>query len=294
MTQKVLRLKRARRSPRAEIVAIRLTPELESAVQDRAELEATSVSEVIRSALYAYLDDSGPPPLVCDNRSRQDRESLSPRLPVSSCHGRIRERGPRRRIMFSDSSLSEGSTGEPTNFGQTTCWNTARACQSLWSKPSGPMRFPDKGLQQAKRYAQLLDVPFAYSTNGRGIVEDDRNTGIERANLVGFPPPDILWARYREWKGIRGWLRGRWPRLPFTRALRNPDGSAGRRGTTSDGHERVCRCFLRGDKRLLLTMATGTGKTFVSMQIVWKLWRSAWRPGRNPRFLVSSRPKYPR
>jgi len=54
-----------------------------------------------------------------------------------------------------------------------------------------------KGLQQAKRYAGLLDVPLAYSTNGTTVVEDDRNTGIETDSLTGSPSPDALWSRYR-------------------------------------------------------------------------------------------------
>lgn len=53
---------------------------------------------------------------------------------------------------------------------------------------------PGKGMQQAKNYARLLDVPFAYSTNGKGIVEDDRDSGLEKENLDAFPSPDQLWV----------------------------------------------------------------------------------------------------
>jgi len=145
---------------------------------------------------------------------------------------------------------------------------------------------PGLGLQQAKNYAQLLDVPFAYSTNGLGIVEDDGNTGIERDNLSDFPPPDILWARYREWKGIDDNSVADGLLLPFNRSLRNSDGSVKEpRYYQRTAINRTVKAILNGDKRILLTMATGTGKTFVSMQIVWKLWQSAWRPGRNPRIL---------
>lgn len=145
---------------------------------------------------------------------------------------------------------------------------------------------PGKGMQQAKVYGQLLDLPFAFSTNGKGIVEDDRDTGKETANLTGFPSPAELWKRYRAWKGIveddvaDGLL------LPFNRALRNPDGSVKEpRYYQRTAINRAVEAILRGDDRLLLTLATGTGKTFVSMQIVWKLWKSGWRPGRNPRIL---------
>jgi type I restriction enzyme R subunit len=61
---------------------------------------------------------------------------------------------------------------------------------------------PGKGMQQAKKYARLLDLPFAYVTNGQGIVEDDRDTGVETEYLPGFPSPADLWDRYRVWKGI--------------------------------------------------------------------------------------------
>ena len=145
---------------------------------------------------------------------------------------------------------------------------------------------PGKGLQQAKNYAQLLDLPFAYSTNGKGIVEDDRDTGLENDRLTAFPSPDELWARYRAWKGIVEDSVADGLLLPFNRALRNADGTVKEpRYYQRTAINRSVEAILRGDKRLLLTMATGTGKTFVSMQIVWKLWKSGWRPGRNPRIL---------
>jgi type I restriction enzyme, R subunit len=145
---------------------------------------------------------------------------------------------------------------------------------------------PGNGLQQAKDYAQLLDLPFAYSTNGKGIVEDDRDTGLENDKLVAFPGPEELWARYRAWKGITEDAVADGVVVPFNRTLRNADGSVKEpRYYQQTAINRSVAAILGGKKRLLLTMATGTGKTFVSMQIVWKLWRSGWRPGRNPRVL---------
>jgi type I restriction enzyme R subunit len=145
---------------------------------------------------------------------------------------------------------------------------------------------PGKGLQQAKNYAQLLDLPFAYSTNGKGIVEDDRDTGLETDKLTAFPTPDELWDRFRAWKGIVDDSIGDGLLLPFNRALRNPDGTVKEpRYYQRTAINRAVQAILAGDNRLLLTLATGTGKTFVAMQIVWKLWQSHWRPGRNPRIL---------
>ncbi len=143
-----------------------------------------------------------------------------------------------------------------------------------------------KGLQQARNYAGLLDVPFSYATNGRGIVEDDRNTGIERPDLAGFPSPEVLWARYQEWCGIDDAVVAEGLLLPFNRSLRNGDGSVKEpRYYQRTAVNRAVRAVLDGDQRILLTMATGTGKTFVAMQIVWKLWNLSWRPRRNPRIL---------
>lgn len=145
---------------------------------------------------------------------------------------------------------------------------------------------PGKGLQQAKRYAHLLDVSLAYSSNGKGIVEDDRDTGRETENLDSFPGPDELWARYRAFKGLDAQLAAAGVALPFNRSLRNFDGSVKEpRYYQRTAINRSVAATLRGDKRLLLTMATGTGKTFAAMQIVWKLWNSGWRQDRHPRIL---------
>lgn len=145
---------------------------------------------------------------------------------------------------------------------------------------------PAKGLQQAKNYGRLLDLPFAYGTNGKGIVEDDRDTGVETERLAAFPSPDELWRRYRAWKGLVDDPVADVVVLPFNRALRNADGTVkAPRYYQRTAINRSVAAILRGDKRLLLTLATGTGKTFVSMQIVWKLWQSEWRSDRKPRIL---------
>lgn len=145
---------------------------------------------------------------------------------------------------------------------------------------------PGKGLQQAKNYAELLDLPFAFSTNGKGIVEDDRDTGLESDKLTAFPTPDEIWKRYRAWKGIVDDSVADALLLPFNRDLRNPDGTVKEpRYYQRTAINRAVQAILAGENRLLLTLATGTGKTFVAMQTIWKLWQSGWRSGRNPRVL---------
>jgi type I restriction enzyme R subunit len=147
-------------------------------------------------------------------------------------------------------------------------------------------RLPADGLQQGKRYAERLDVPFAYATNGLGIVEHDYDTGLDTV-VNTFPSPDVLWRRYRAWKGITEDLAADTITLPFNRDLRLPDGRIKEpRYYQRIAIERTLTAILEDQRqRVLLTLATGTGKTFVALQVIWKLWESNWREGRKPRFL---------
>ncbi|MCL4291363.1 MAG: DEAD/DEAH box helicase family protein [Thermoleophilia bacterium] len=146
-------------------------------------------------------------------------------------------------------------------------------------------KLPTDGLGQAKRYALRLGLPLAYSTNGKGIAEHDFDTGAETL-LDAFPSPEEAWRRYRAWKGIVDDQRAEILRFPFSRALRNPDGTVKEpRSYQRVAIQRALEAITNGNKRALLTMATGTGKTFVAMQIVWKLWSKRWPGDRRPRIL---------
>ncbi|MEX1046849.1 MAG: DEAD/DEAH box helicase family protein [Actinomycetota bacterium] len=145
-------------------------------------------------------------------------------------------------------------------------------------------KLPSDGLQQSKRYAEMLDVPVAYSTNGKGIVEFDFDTGVE-TDPDEFSSPDATWDRYRRYKGIVPAAEDVLT-LPFNRDLRRPDGAVKEpRYYQRVAIDRAHAAITAGDKRVLLTMATGTGKTFVALQIVWKLWKQAWPQGKKPRVL---------
>jgi type I site-specific restriction endonuclease len=147
-------------------------------------------------------------------------------------------------------------------------------------------KLPGDGLQQAMRYAQMLDLPFAYATNGRGIVEHDYDTGLER-DLAEFPTPEELWRRYRAWKGIVEDAVADTLLLPFNRDLRLPYGRIKEpRYYQRVAIERALHAILNERRRrILLTLATGTGKTFLALQIIWKLWSGPWRSERKPRIL---------
>ena len=140
---------------------------------------------------------------------------------------------------------------------------------------------PGAGLQQAKEYAEILGLKFAYSTNGHGIIEFDYLTGQE-SELSQFPTPDELWARLCASQGLDG--------RTATRLLAPFNLLSGKtpRYYQEIAVNRTVQAILQGKRRILLTMATGSGKTDVAFQICWKLWSIRWnRTGehRRPKIL---------
>src|ERR1035441_8214954 len=138
------------------------------------------------------------------------------------------------------------------------------------------------GLQQVKEYAVILDLKFAYATNGKEIIEFDFLTGIERV-VETFPTPAELWARL---------LAAQKLATDVVERLLTPFNLSN--GKIPHYYQRIAidramSAILQGKKRVLLTMATGTGKTIVAFQICWKLWSSKWNakgdPTRKPRIL---------
>lgn len=144
---------------------------------------------------------------------------------------------------------------------------------------------PDTGgLTQAKEYARSLNVRFTYSTNGTGLYEVDMETGREGhvADLPAFPSPDDLWQRtYPD----RDHWRDRFAEVPFE----DRGGNWKIRYYQDNAVEKALDAIADGRKRILLTLATGTGKTAIAFQIAWKLFHSRWNrggePNRRPRIL---------
>lgn len=133
------------------------------------------------------------------------------------------------------------------------------------------------GVQQAKEYAEILKLWFAYATNGHVIIEIDYLTGNER-EIDRFPTPEELWRRLVTAKVVAEPAAKHWLE-PFNL-------SSGKRPRyyQSTAISRVIESILLGQRRVLVTMATGTGKTFVAFQICWKLWQSRWnRAGQHRR-----------
>lgn len=137
------------------------------------------------------------------------------------------------------------------------------------------------GLQQAKDYAEVLGLKFAYSTNGEGIVEYDFTSGLESV-LPSFPSPDDLWTRLKHSEGINDEQADRLLASFYLHPGRTP------RYYQEIAINRIVQSVLTGKLRILVTLATGTGKTLIAFQVCWKLWQSRWnRTGehRRPKIL---------
>ncbi|MCX5826299.1 MAG: DEAD/DEAH box helicase family protein [Deltaproteobacteria bacterium] len=138
------------------------------------------------------------------------------------------------------------------------------------------------GMQQAKDYAKMLGLNFAYATNGREIIEFDYFTGKETI-VLAYPTPADLWARYRAGKGLADDTVAARLTTPMNHIV-----GKGERYYQEIAINRAVEGILTGRRRQLLTMATGTGKTAVAFQICWKLWNARWnRTGeyRRPKIL---------
>lgn len=154
-----------------------------------------------------------------------------------------------------------------------------RADYILFYKPNLPIALIEAkdntypiggGMQQALDYGEILDIPFVYSSNGDGFIEHDRTIGKEKELLLdAFPPPLDLWSRYklaRDFSTEQETIvtqdyyfdaSGKKPRYYQEIAI-----------------NRAIEAIVKGQNRILLVMATGTGKTYVAFQIIWRLWKS--------------------
>jgi len=184
-------------------------------------------------------------------------DQIQPQYPITAGRVVFRGRRPEREEELRADYALEVSPGFPLAVVEA---------KREYAKPAD-------GLQQAKEYAQLLDLPIALATNGKGVAEFDFHTGVERT-LDRFPRPDEIWERFRAWKGIADNTVAEILLEPFNRVLHNTDGSA----KEPRYYQRIAihgavAAILSGRRRVLLTMATGSGKTFTAMQIVWKIWR---------------------
>ena len=164
-----------------------------------------------------------------------------------------------------------------------------RADYVLYYKPNIPIAVVEAkdsthaigdGMQQALDYAETLNIPFAFSSNGDGFVFHDRTgTGAELEStlaLDAFPSPEDLWARYRAWKGLNPGAES-----VFLQDYFDDGGDKTPRYYQVNAINAAVEAIVKGRQRILLVMATGTGKTYTVFQIIWRLWKA----GRKKRIL---------
>ena len=165
----------------------------------------------------------------------------------------------------------------------------SRADYILYYKPNIPIAVIEAkdnnhpvggGMQQALEYAKMLDIPFAFSSNGDAFVLHDRTGQSAQMEtelpLDSFPKPEELWAKYQAWKGL----------APEGMALMLQAFHEDATGKEPRYYQRIAinntiEAIARGQNRILLVMATGTGKTYTAFQIIWRLWKA----GRKKRIL---------
>jgi type I restriction enzyme R subunit len=160
-----------------------------------------------------------------------------------------------------------------------------RADYILYLKPGVPLAVIEAkdnthavgdGMQQALEYAEMLDVPFVFSSNGDAFLAHDRTGAtkpVEReVTLDDFPGPDELWRRYATWKGL---TREAEP-VVTQDYYSDPSGKLPRYYQLN-AINRTIEAIARAQNRLLIVLATGTGKTFTAFQIIWRLWKAKAR-----------------
>src|SRR5579863_1909367 len=164
-----------------------------------------------------------------------------------------------------------------------------RADYILYYKPNIPIAVIEAkdnnhsvgdGMQQALDYAVTLNIPFVFSSNGDGFVFHDRTgtSADKEASLTldQFPSPDDLWQKYRSWKR----LTPDEERIVLQDYYDDASGKAPRYYQINAVNAAI-EAIAKGQNRVLLVMATGTGKTYTAFQIIWRLWKA----GRKKRIL---------
>ena len=224
---------------------------------NEAETRAEHIDPALKAAGWGVVDGS-----------RVRREVIAP--------GRLQGRGQRTQADIADYVLIYRNT--KLAVIEAKAWDKAHT----------------EGLGQAKKYAAKLAVRFTYSTNGQAIYGVDMASGAE-GDVASYPTPDALWAMtFADADPATATWRDRFAAIPFE----DKGGAWQGRYYQDIAVSRVLEAIAAGPKlpslRLLLTLATGTGKTFIAFQLAWKLFQSRWNladwrggtaPSRRPRVL---------
>ena len=211
-----------------------------------------------------------------------DKKSLSERdictkyiLPAIQSAGWDPMNQLREEVSFTDGRIMV--QGKTVKRGKTK-----RADFVLYHKPNLPLAIIEAkdnkhsvsdGMQQALNYSEILQIPFSFSSNGDAFSFHDRTGQSDprerELTLDQFPSPAELWKRYCQWKNLDDW------KADLVAQDYYDDGSGKTpRYYQANAINRTMEAIVSGQDRLLLLMATGTGKTYTAFQIIWRLWKA--------------------
>jgi type I restriction enzyme, R subunit len=211
------------------------------------------------------------------NESETRAELIDPALKAAGW-GVAEESKVNREVICPGRILGAGQRGEATTADYVLSYR-GRKLAAVEAKARG--KGVTAGLGQAKIYAGKLNARWAFSTDGMGVYRVDMATGKE-GPVTDWPTPEGLWAA--TFAEENAW-RDRFAAVPFE----DRGGSQPARYYQVNAVQAVLDAVAEGKKRVLLTLATGTGKTFIAFQIAWKLFHARWRlsgePTHRPRIL---------
>lgn len=214
---------------------------------------------------------------MADIKTLSERDICTKRiLPALKKAGWNLETQVREEVSFTDGRIY-------VKGNKTTRGKRKRADFILYYKPNIPIAIIEAkkntlslnaGIQQGIEYADILDLPFAYSSNGDGFYEHDKTLSSGRIEqeltLDEFPSPEELWQRYKKYKGIDS---------PEEEKVVTQDYYIDATGRSPRYYQQIAinrtvEAIAKGQDRILLVMATGTGKTYTAFQIIYRLWKS--------------------
>lgn len=165
---------------------------------------------------------------------------------------------------FTKGKISQTQKGKPKRADYVLIYKGVKL--AIVEAKSDELSYAE-GVDQAKQYADMLSIRFTYATNGNQIWEMDRKT-MEEHFIAAYPSPEELWAR--TYGDVDEW-RDKFNAQPYyDNGVKQP------RYYQETAVRKVLEGLAKGEKRILLTLATGTGKTFIAFQIAYKLFETRW------------------